>query len=150
MAKTKGKTQTKKPRAVKAMRKGKVKAAPRQPRPMRLPTMADGVIRRLEELAYEYADVRDARIEQSREEHRLQGLLLVEMKKHGKTAYQRDGIAINVVVESEKVKVKIKPDDDDTPARSAAPVSVEIGGASAGASGGPDASDGESAGDVDL
>lgn len=70
----------------------------------------------LQDLAQQYAEVRDERQRQGAEEVRLKGELLAAMKKHKLKDYTYEGVEIHVVVESEKVKVKIpksKQDDEE-------------------------------------
>ena len=83
----------------------------KKPRQARLPQMEDPQIEELEGSAENYADIRDQRMELTKEETRLKDELLGLMKKHGKTSYVHDGYDIKVVVESEKVKVRIKKED---------------------------------------
>jgi hypothetical protein len=83
----------------------------KKPRQGRLPTMEDPAIEELEDSAEEYADIRDQRMELTREESRLKDELLGLMKKHKKTSYVHDGFDIKVIVESEKLRVRIKKED---------------------------------------
>lgn len=83
----------------------------KKPRQARLPTMEDRAIEELEDSAENYADVRDQRMELTREESRLKDELLGLMKKHKKTSYVHDGFDIKVIVESEKLRVRIKKED---------------------------------------
>jgi len=86
----------------------------KRPRQADLPGTEDRAIRALENAANEYADIRDQRMELSRQEHPLKEKLLKLMKHHGKQAYRRDGISIEIVTTQETVKVKIKkPGDED-------------------------------------
>jgi hypothetical protein len=85
--------------------------AKKGPKQRRLPTMEDPAIEELEDSAENYADVRDQRMELTREESRLKEELLGLMKKHKKTSYVHDGYDIKVIVESEKLRVRIKKED---------------------------------------
>jgi hypothetical protein len=85
--------------------------AKKGPKQGRLPTMEDPAIEELEDSAENYADVRDQRMELTREESRLKEELLGLMKKHKKTSYVHGGFDIKVIVESEKLRVRIKKED---------------------------------------
>ena len=74
--------------------------------------MEDPEIEELESSAEDYADIRDQRMELTKEETRLKTELLGLMKKHGRTTYVHDGYDIRVIVESEKLKVKVTKDKD--------------------------------------
>ena len=87
----------------------KKKATKKTPTSPRLPGVDDGEIVSLENLAEEYATIRDDRMALSQAEIRLKGELLAEMKRLKKKRYHRNGITISVVVEAEGVKVKVKP-----------------------------------------
>jgi hypothetical protein len=80
----------------------------RKPRQQRLPGTEDAKIDILEDLAQDYAEIRDQRQGLSRREVELKGKLLDLMKAQKKSHYQRDGVEITVIVEKEKVKVRIK------------------------------------------
>ena len=84
----------------------------KKPRQARLPQMEDPEIEELESSAEDYADIRDQRMELTKEETRLKTELLGLMKKHGRTTYVHDGYDIRVIVESEKLKVKVTKDKD--------------------------------------
>ena len=87
-------------------------AAPaRKPRQPRLPQMEDAEIEEIEGSAENYADIRDQRMELTKEETRLKTELLGLMKKYGKTSYVHDGYDVKVIVESEKLKVRIKKEE---------------------------------------
>ena len=83
----------------------------KKPRQARLPEMEDPAIEELENSAEEYADIRDQRMELTKEETRLKTELLGLMKKHNRVSYVHDGYDIKVIVESEKLKVRIKKED---------------------------------------
>lgn len=85
--------------------------AKRGPKQGRLPTMEDPAIEELEDSAEEYVDIRDQRMELTREESRLKEELLGLMHKHNKTTYIHEGVEIKVIVESEKLRVRIKKED---------------------------------------
>jgi len=68
----------------------------------------------LQDLAQQYAEVRDERQRQGNEEVRLKGELLTAMKKHKMRDYVYEDVEIHVVTESETVKVKIhKPKEQE-------------------------------------
>lgn len=70
----------------------------------------------LQDLAQEYAEVRNQRAALTPEEVRLKGELLAAMKKHKLKDYVYEDIEIHVVTESETVKVKVhkpKGEEDD-------------------------------------
>lgn len=85
--------------------------AKKGPKQGRLPTMEDPAIEELEDSAEEYVDIRDQRMELTREESRLKEELLGLMHKHNKTTYIHEGVEIKVIVESEKLRVRIKKED---------------------------------------
>jgi hypothetical protein len=86
--------------------------AKKQPKQARLKGMEDPKIAELEVAAEEYADVRDRRMELTKEEVSTQGELLRLMKKHGKTTYHHEGYDLKIVAEKEKVRVRIHKDKD--------------------------------------
>jgi hypothetical protein len=79
-----------------------------------LPGMEDRSIHELDDVAEQYAEIRDQRMELTEREHTLKGLTLKLMKKHGKTIYRHDGIEITVVPGEDDVKVRVKKAEDDT------------------------------------
>jgi hypothetical protein len=85
--------------------------AKKGPKQGRLPTMEDPAIEELEDSAENYSDIRDQRMELTREEVRLKTELLGLMKKHSKSSYTHNGYDIKVIVESEKLRVRIKKED---------------------------------------
>jgi hypothetical protein len=99
-----------------AKKKSKTKIAPtRRPRTQPLPGMEDRVIKPLEDVAADYADIRDTRIELAAREQALKIDALQLMKKFNKTIYRHDGIEIAIIPGEDDVKVKVKKavDDDD-------------------------------------
>ena len=100
-----------------------VKSKPKQ---QDLPGMEDRALKPLENLAEQYADVRDQRMELTRQEVLMSTDLLALMKKYQKTEYHHGEVHIWVKVIDEKVKVKIgeipvkatefKPEDESEPA----------------------------------
>jgi hypothetical protein len=79
----------------------------------RLPGMEDAEIEALEDAAKEYANVRDDRMNLTREESSLKETLLELMKKHKKEVYRHDGVEVKIVHEEETVRVKILKDKED-------------------------------------
>jgi hypothetical protein len=90
--------------AEKAEKSVSVKPKPKQ---QDLPGMEDRALKPLENLAEQYADVRDSRMELTRQETQLAADLLAMMKKYEKTEYHHGEVHIWVKVTEEKVKVKI-------------------------------------------
>ena len=78
----------------------------------RLPGMEDAEIEDLEDAAREYANVRDDRMNLTREESSMKEKLLALMKKHKKEKYLHDGVEIKLVHEEETVKVRIIKEKD--------------------------------------
>lgn len=101
----------------------------------KLPGMEDTALKDLEKQARAYVDVRDERMELSRQESTLKESLLNLMKKHKKTVYRHADLEIRIVPVEETVKVKILKekdlandvDDDDTVAEEEEAVEVDIG-----------------------
>jgi hypothetical protein len=85
----------------------------KKPKQMRIPGTEDAKIDALEDLAEEYAGVRDQRMALSANEVDLKGKLLLAMKTNNKEKYKRDGIEIRIVHEQENVKVKVKKGEED-------------------------------------
>jgi CRISPR/Cas system CSM-associated protein Csm5 (group 7 of RAMP superfamily) len=67
----------------------------------------------LQDLAQQYAEVRDERQAQTNEEVRLKQELLAAMKKHKLKDYVYEDVEIHVVSESETIKVKIHKAKDE-------------------------------------
>jgi hypothetical protein len=78
---------------------------PRQPD---LPGTDDRRLQPLDDLAAAYADVRDRRIDLTREEGELKARAIALMHQFQKTIYKHDGIEIRLVAGTEDVKVKVK------------------------------------------
>ncbi len=79
----------------------------RKPKQQALPGMEDRGIKKLENLAENYVDVRDQRMELTRQESQMSADLLALMKKHDKTEYHHGEVHIWVKVIDEKIKVKL-------------------------------------------
>jgi len=122
MAKTRSKKAG--PKKAKSKPNGAVRERKR-PRKQPLPGMEDLRIRELDDAAADYADIRDRRMELSKEEHDLKERLKRAMHKHGKKVYKHDGISIELVATEEDVKVKIRKAVDDDDADEDVEVSVE-------------------------
>ena len=87
----------------------------RKPREAALPGMEDHAIRPLEDVAKRYAEIRDERMELTKEETQLKKSALALMKKYDKTIYRHAGITITVIQGEEDVKVRVqKADKDET------------------------------------
>ena len=84
------------------------------PRQKSLPGMGDAKIAAIENLAFDYAEIRDERQALTSREVELKTKLIEAMHKAGKTEYKRGNISVSLTVEKEKIKVKVS--DDDTPA----------------------------------
>jgi hypothetical protein len=91
----------------------KLKVKVNRPRQAKLPTMEDDKIDKLEDLAMDYAAVRDQRQALTAQEVPAKDALLKEMKKLGRMTYKRDGISIVRTVEKEGVTVRVKKPDPD-------------------------------------
>ena len=82
------------------------------PRQNQLPGMEDAKMARIENLAFDYAELRDERVALSAREIDLKTKLIDEMHKQKKTEYKRNGITVKLTVEKEGVKVRVKSEDD--------------------------------------
>lgn len=103
------------PKTKKAAKVAK-KMAVKKPRPkaQTLIGMEDSAIQPLEDVAEQYADIRDQRILLNKEESDLKATTIKLMRKLGKTIYRRNGVLIQIVDGDVSVKVKIaKPKDED-------------------------------------
>ena len=101
--------------AKKAKGKGTKIAAPTRKRAHSrpLPGMEDRTIKPLDDVAEEYAAIRDSRIELTQREHDLKINTMRLMKKYEKTIYKHDGIEITIVPGEDDVKVRVKKTSDD-------------------------------------
>ena len=99
-----------------------------RPRQQDLPGTEDRAIKPLEDAAQDYAEIRDRRMALNAEEVGLKAKVLRLMKQHGKQAYHRDGVSIEIVVEEETVKVRVKKAGDDEETETSDEVEVEIAG----------------------
>lgn len=86
---------------------GKEVVIKRKPKQQDLPGMEDRALKPLENLAEQYADVRDQRMELTRQETQMSSDLLAMMKKYEKLEYHHGEVHIWVKTIEEKVKVKI-------------------------------------------
>jgi hypothetical protein len=107
MAKSKSKPKSRRGHTA-SVRQTKTRTAHSRP----LPGMEDRSIHELDDVAEQYAEIRDQRMELTEREHTLKGLTLKLMKKHGKTIYRHDGIEITVVPGEDDVKVRVKKAED--------------------------------------
>ena len=85
-------------------------APPRRGRPRQpdLPGTEDRRLQPLDDLAAAYAEVRDRRIDLTREEGELKARAIALMHQFQKTIYKHDGIEIRLVPGAEDVKVKVR------------------------------------------
>jgi hypothetical protein len=92
-----------------------IKTTRARPRTAPLPGMEDHAIKPLEDLAINYAEIRDARIDLNEREHVLKLAAIKLMKRYEKTVYRHNGVEITVIPGEDDVKVKVKRtrDDDD-------------------------------------
>lgn len=101
----------------KRQQQAKVNGTTRKPRSGALPGMEDHAITALEDVAHEYAEIRDQRIELNRQESALKSKAMNLMHRHEKTTYRHGGVEIKVIAGEEDIKVKVKKpgeDDDET------------------------------------
>ena len=89
----------------KAKKEAAVKKSPRQ---QPLTGMEDSKIDALEEIALNYADLRDERMSIGKKEQELKQQLLALMKAQKREHYHRGTITIDIVHEKENLKVKVK------------------------------------------
>lgn len=86
-----------------------------RPKQQDLPEMGNRQLKDLSDAAYDYASIRDKRMELSQDEHRLKEKLLSLMKKHKMKEYVYEDVEIKVVAEEETVRVRIrKQKEEDT------------------------------------
>jgi len=83
-----------------------------RPRQQRIPGTQDARIDALEEIAEDYAAIRDKRQLLTTQEVDLKGKVLDLMKANNKEHYRRNGVEITIVHEEESVKVRVKKADD--------------------------------------
>jgi hypothetical protein len=83
----------------------KLRAAP-------LPGMEDHAIKPLDDIAAEYAEIRDDRMALTQRERAAKTLARKLMKKYDKTIYRHDGIEITIVPGEDDVKVRVKKHED--------------------------------------
>jgi hypothetical protein len=75
--------------------------------------MDDRKIGDLEQVALDYADIRDRRQALNREEVELKSRTMALMHKYGKAHYHRDGVEITLLPGEEDVKVRVKPTTEE-------------------------------------
>jgi hypothetical protein len=83
--------------------------APKRARQTALPGMQDKPIAVLEDIAHEYAEVRDQRMALLQQEVTLKQRALAELHKLKRTAYRQNGIEITIIPGDESIRVKVKP-----------------------------------------
>jgi len=85
-------------------------------RPKQQDLIENREIKRLTDLAHEYAEIRDQRQAALREEIKLKEKLLAELKKQELTTYIYQDVEVDIVPEGETVRVKIrKPKKEKEP-----------------------------------
>lgn len=84
----------------------------KKPKQADLPGMADRKIPELHKAAEEYADVRDRRMELTKEEVAAKEEVLKQMHVHHKEVYKFEDVEIKLVHETETVKVRIKKSEE--------------------------------------
>ena len=84
----------------------------KRPRQQRIPGTEDAKIDALEEIAEDYASIRDQRQLLTVQEVDLKSKVLDLMKANGKEHYRRNGVEITITHEKESVKVRVKKADD--------------------------------------
>lgn len=93
--------------------------------------IADRKIKPLDDVAAAYAELRDRRMELTKEESELKQTAIKLMHKYDKTIYRHDGIEILLKEGEEDIKVKVKKagddEDDDDQADAADAVIVDAG-----------------------
>lgn len=82
------------------------------PRQQQLPGVEDNKLAAIENLAMDYAEIRDQRQELSKRESELKQDLLKLMHKLNRKEYKRDGISVIVEVEEETVKVRVRAEKE--------------------------------------
>jgi hypothetical protein len=112
MAKTKQRGRPKKD-ASKSKGKKVAKEQVKRARQAKLPTMEDDKIDTLENLALDYAAIRDRRAQLTALEVPAKKKLLDEMTRLDRMKYKRDGISIERTVEKEGVRVRVKKHDEE-------------------------------------
>ncbi len=78
----------------------------------RLPGV-EGAIPELEQLGYEYASLRDQRMELLKQEVELKRKSLEAMKRHHLTEYKYQDLSMKIVPGEEKLKVTVEKDVDE-------------------------------------
>lgn len=79
-----------------------------RPKQKDLPGMSDRKLTDLSDAAYDYAKIRDERMDLSQQESQLKQRLLTLMKKHKMKEYVYEDVEIRVVAEEETVRVRIR------------------------------------------
>jgi hypothetical protein len=72
----------------------------------------DGGIPELETLSYEYAAIRDQRMELLKQEVELKGKLLAEMHKNSLTTYKYQDLELEIIPGEEKIKVVVEKEPE--------------------------------------
>lgn len=98
---------TKKKAKKKAAKKGQ-----KLPRQQQLPGVEDRKIAAIENLAMDYAEIRDQRQELNKEEAKLKQGLIDLMHSKKLKEYKRGNISVKLKIEEETVKVRVFDDDE--------------------------------------
>lgn len=94
---------------------GAAKPRKKGPRQEPLPGMEDRAIAELEDAALSYVEVRDERMELTKQEADSKARVVAIMKKNGKTEYRHGNVLVEIIPEDAKVKVKIAKDGEELP-----------------------------------
>ena len=96
------------------MAETKKRGRPAKAKQGHLPDMEPPTVKEIDRAADDYRDVRDQRMELTKQETAKQAVLLELMRKHGLTHYEYDDYVVDIVANSsEKVKVKAKKVEDE-------------------------------------
>jgi len=96
------------------------------PRQKSLPGMGDAKIAVIENLALDYAEIRDQRVSLTAREVAVKEKLIKKMHRLRKTEYRRNGIRVTLTVEKEGIKVRVK-EEGPLETKEEAPATVEVG-----------------------
>lgn len=96
----------------KTAKKSAKKKAGKLPRQQQLPGVEDRKIAAIENLAMDYAEIRDQRQELNKEEAKLKQGLIDLMHSKKLKEYKRGNISVKLKIEEETVKVRVRDEDD--------------------------------------
>jgi len=86
-----------------------------RPRQGNLPGTTDRRIAPLERAARKYAELKEERLRLKREDVLQRAALLKLMKEHHKQVYERPGLSVEVVAETENVRVRLRAEPSAIP-----------------------------------